>query len=74
MKVKLIDNLAAISLIGAGINQTFQNLRQFVSILDELAIQPTGIHTSSFRITALIPAEKIKQAVQRMHHEFIDSN
>jgi aspartokinase len=59
-------------MIGAGINQTFENLRRTLKSLSAASIAPAGVHTSSFRITALIPNAQVKQAVKLLHQEFIE--
>jgi aspartate kinase len=71
-RVRLDQDLGAVSMIGAGINQTFENLRRTLKSLDAASIQPAGVHTSSFRITALIPNSQVKQAVKLLHKEFIE--
>jgi aspartate kinase len=69
--VELTDDLGAVSLIGAAINQNFKNLRQAEATLAQAAMQPAWVHTSSFRITVLIPAQQVHQAVRVLHEEFI---
>jgi aspartate kinase len=71
-RVRLGQDLGAVSMIGTGINQTFSNLRRTLKSLGTAAIQPAGVHTSSFRITALIPGEQVKAAVNLLHKEFIE--
>jgi aspartate kinase len=70
--VVLADTLGAVSLIGAGINQTFTVLRRALEVLSERGVRPAGLHTSSFRITVLLPAEKVEEAVRSLHQEFIE--
>jgi aspartate kinase len=36
-------------------------------------IAPRGTATSSFRITWLIPRERMEEAVRALHHRFIES-
>jgi len=71
-RVRLRDDLGAVSLIGAGINQTFANLRRTRTLLTDAGIHPTGWHTSSFRITALVPAGRVDEAVRLLHRAFIE--
>jgi aspartate kinase len=71
-QVCLGQDLGAVSMIGAGINQTFENLRRTLKSLGAGSIQPAGVHTSSFRITALIPNSQVQQAVKLLHQEFIE--
>jgi aspartate kinase len=72
-RIRLGRDLGAVSLIGAGINQTFENLRRTLRSLDSAGIHPAGVHTSSFRITALIPNHQVQQAVKLLHQEFIET-
>ncbi len=64
--------LGAVSLIGAGINQSFRALRRALGVLAEAGIEPAGLHTSSFRITALVPGARLDEAVSRLHRAFIE--
>ncbi len=72
--VQLIDNMAAVSLIGAGINQSFANLRKMLKILAAEHVQPQWLHTSSFRITALLEQSLLEQAISSLHEAFIESD
>jgi aspartate kinase len=70
--VRLISDLGAVSLIGTGITLTFGLLRRTLAVLRGIDVLPQGIHTSSFRISALIPAVRVREAVQALHREFIE--
>ncbi len=72
--VELRDDLGAVSLIGAGINQTYANLRRARARLAGAGVQPAGWHTSSFRITALVPTAQVAAAVELLHSEFIEGD
>ena len=37
-----------------------------------LGIAPAGIATSSFRITWLVPDERVKEAVRALHERYIE--
>ena len=69
----LIDGLGAVSVVGAGINATYANVRAGMETLERLSIAPAGIATSSFRITWMIPRERIADAVRALHAQFIES-
>jgi len=71
--VELTDDLGAVSLIGAAINQNFHNLRRAQATLERESIRPAWIHTSSFRITVLVPATQVHRAVEVLHGEFISA-
>jgi aspartate kinase len=65
------DDLGAVSCIGAAINARYENLRRALAALDEISAPAAAVHTSSFRISALVAREKLADAVRRWHREFI---
>ena len=72
-QARLVDGLAAVSVVGAGINATYANVLTGVATLASVGIRPAGTATSSFRITWMIPREKTDDAVRALHERFIDS-
>jgi aspartate kinase len=70
---RLVDGLAAVSAIGAGINATYANVRAGSAALRDRAIEASGLTTSSFRITWMVPRERIDDAVRGLHERFITS-
>jgi len=71
--VRLVDGLAAVSVVGAGINATYANVRTGLETLRARGIAPSGTATSSFRITWMIPRDSTADAVRALHERFIDS-
>lgn len=71
-RVELSPELGTVSLIGAGINESFGNLRRALELLQGLAIQPLGLHTSSFRISLLLDGRQVEQATRELHRAFIE--
>jgi aspartate kinase len=69
---QLVDGLAAVSAIGAGINATYNNVRAGAVMLKEIGVVPAGTATSSFRITWMVPDERVKDAVRVLHEGFIE--
>ena len=69
----LIDGLGAVSIVGTGINATYQNVRRGVTCLQENGIQSSGLATSSFRATWLIERSELDRAVRLLHALFIES-
>jgi aspartate kinase len=63
----LIDDLGAVSVVGAGINASYANLRRGSRCLHERGIIPRGCATSSFRITWLVPRTALDDAVRCLH-------
>ena len=68
-KVKLTDGIGAVSVIGAGINTSYEKVRAGSAVLGAGVL---GIATSSFRITWLIPQPFVDEAVRRLHAIFIE--
>ncbi|MES2568975.1 MAG: aspartate kinase [Verrucomicrobiota bacterium] len=68
--VRLVDGLGAVSVIGAGINAGYKNVRAGSSALSSLGVR--GVSTSSFRITWLVPLASVDDAVRALHRTFIE--
>ena len=69
---RLIDGLGAVSIVGTGINATYQNVRRGVNCLQENGIQSFGLATSSFRATWLIERRELDRAVRLLHALFVE--
>jgi aspartate kinase len=69
--VTIVDTLAAVSVVGAGINANFQNVRRGSDALAGAGITADGMATSSFRITWMIDSARIEEAVRLLHQTFI---
>jgi aspartate kinase len=69
----LLDGLGAVSAIGAGINTSYANVRAGSAVLRDHGIAIAGLATSSFRITWMIPRDRIDLAVQSLHTRFLTS-
>jgi aspartate kinase len=72
-RARLIDGLAAVSVVGAGINATYANVRTGTEVLAKAGIQSTGTYTSSFRITWMVPRDRTNDAVAQLHYRFIEA-
>jgi aspartate kinase len=72
--VRIADTLGAISVVGAGINASFENLRRGSAVLEHAGIAVDGIATSSFRITWLIERARIDEAVRLLHATFVEAH
>jgi aspartate kinase len=70
---RLIDGLGAVSVVGAGINATYENVRAGTTTLAGLGITPTALATSSFRITWMVPRDRTADVVRALHARFIES-
>jgi aspartate kinase len=72
-RARLVDGLGAVSAIGAGINATHGNVRAGCAALRDLAVEASRISTSSFRITWMIPRDRLDEAARGLHQRFIES-
>lgn len=72
-QARMVDGLAAVSVVGAGINATYANVRAGGEALIAAGIEPAGTATSSFRITWMIPRERSEDAVRLLHRRFIEA-
>jgi aspartate kinase len=72
-QARIVDGLAAVSALGAGINARYGNVRAGSALLEENGIMPSMIATSSFRITWMVPRARTEDAVRALHLRFIES-
>jgi aspartate kinase len=68
----LIDELGAVSAVGAGINASFANLRRGSGALGAAGVPARGLATSSFRITWMVSRARLDDAVRTLHATFIE--
>jgi len=71
--VRLVDGLGAVSVVGAGINATFGNVRRGLDALTADGIVARQVATSSFRISWMIDRTRLDDAVRLLHRTFIAS-
>jgi aspartate kinase len=71
-RVRVMDTLGAVSVIGAGINASFQNLRRGSDALAASGIVGQHVATSSFRITWMIDRARLNDAVKLLHGTYIE--
>jgi len=69
--VAITDHLGALSVVGAGINASFENVRHGSAALSSVGIAVAGISTSSFRITWMIDGTRLDEGVRLLHQTFI---
>ncbi len=65
------NDLAAVSLIGEGLNRNNQTLLGTIDLLKQHDITVSGITTTSFRISLLVPQDIIDQSVQLCHARWV---
>ena len=66
-RVRLVDTHGAVSVVGAGINASFENVRRGTAALAATGSPVDGVATSSFRITWLIDRARLDDAVRLLH-------
>ncbi|HSD28288.1 MAG TPA: aspartate kinase, partial [Vicinamibacteria bacterium] len=62
-----IEGVGAVSAIGAGINASFDNVREAVRLVSEPSTRVLGLATTSFRISLLLEEAQVPDAVRRLH-------
>jgi aspartokinase len=62
------------AIVGAGIGKDARALSQFVALLGANAAQPIGLHSSSFRLTVLVPENDVDRITRAAHTEFVNAN
>ncbi len=72
--VHIVDTLGALSVIGAGINASFENMRRGSAALIGAGIDISGVSTSSFRITWMIDRATLADAVRLLHRTLIEKS
>jgi len=72
--VHIVDTLGALSVIGAGINASFENVRRGSAALIGAGIDISGVSTSSFRITWMIDRATLDDAVRLLHRTLIEKS
>ncbi len=66
------NDLSALSLIGEGLNRNNRVLMATMDLLRESGIQVYGITTTSFRLSLLIPRQRIREGVGICHRRWVE--
>lgn len=69
--VTCIDEVGSVTVVGVGIGTDGSYTRRALSALEDLGVPIVGVHTASLRIHVLVPAPRVKEAVRRLHEEFL---
>ena len=72
--VRVADGLGALSVVGAGINATYANVRRASTCLRDHGISSRGLSTSYFRATWLVERSRLDEAVRLLHEAFIEQS
>jgi aspartate kinase len=70
-EIQIDDGLAAVSLIGEGLNRDNLTLLDTMALMARHAIDVAGVTTTSFRISLLVPRERIDESVQHAHARWV---
>ena len=70
--VRLVDVLGVVSIVGAGINASFDNVRRGTDSLACAEIVARDIATSSFRVTWTVERRRLDDAVRAFHRAFLE--
>lgn len=65
--VTVREGVGAVSVIGAGINASFANVRKVQAVLAGLGAEPLQLSTSSFRVSVLLEERHLPDAVRALH-------
>lgn len=65
------NDLAAVSLIGEGLNRNNRTMLETIDRLKRREIAVAGIATTSFRISLLVPRDRIDQSVRLCHDRWV---
>ncbi|MBN2371591.1 MAG: hypothetical protein JXO72_14005, partial [Vicinamibacteria bacterium] len=71
--IDVVEGLAAVSLIGVGVNRDMRNVQRAMRVLQEIGAPIHACSTSGFRISLITSQEKLLQAVIQMHRVFVES-
>jgi aspartate kinase len=72
-EVEIDEGIGAVSLIGEGINASSSTLIATLDLLRERDVPVTGVATTSFRISCLVPDDRVEDAVRECHDRWIAS-
>jgi aspartate kinase len=71
-RARLVDGLGTVSAIGAGINASYANARAGSGALRAAGADARGISTSSFRISWMVPRDRVDAATRALHGCFLE--
>ena len=70
-RLRVREDVGAVSAIGAGINATFANVRAVLEELETQGVPALALSTSSFRISVLVEERHVAETVRRLHARLI---
>ena len=73
-RISIDTDLAALSLIGEGLNRNNLTLLETLDLLAQNKISVSGVTTTSFRISLLVPSQLVEKSVQLCHTRWVAGN
>jgi aspartate kinase len=73
-RIGIDTDLAALALIGEGLNRNNLTLLETLDLLAQNKISVSGITTTSFRISLLVPSQLVEKGVQLCHTRWVADN
>ncbi len=70
-RLHIREGIGAVSAIGAGINQTFANLKAAVEVARDTGCRLLGVSTSSFRISLLVDEQSVESLTGALHDRLV---
>ncbi len=71
-KISIDDSAGAVSLIGEGFSRNNKIINETFAVLMQNGIQPSGLTTTSFRLSLLVRKENVESAVAILHKYWIE--
>jgi len=65
------EQMGAVSVVGIGLGADGTAARRSLETLAGMGLTPHGMHLGSLRLLLLLPADRVKEAVRRLHEEFL---
>jgi aspartate kinase len=66
-EISFDTDLAAISLIGEGLNRNNETVMETLDLLEQNGIRVSGVTTTSFRVSLLVPRDRVMESAQICH-------
>ena len=67
------ETLGALALVGDGITRDVRVLRRAMDVLARERVQQRSVVTTAFRISFLVPRDRLDASTSAMHREFVET-
>jgi len=65
------ESVGSVAVVGVGINADGAHLRRALSALESMGVPVEAVHAGSLRLLILVPADRVKESIRRLHDEFV---